>query len=176
MEGDFPCLPKALRIFLIHSLSDSLGSASRRRLIAKGWTEWDSNPGGGGPGSSGLYAAVWAAGELGAPDSPAHLSHRASPVHPAGSAAPATEAPGSVTRCPGNSGGSRLGPRARALRCLPAGPVPAPRFLGGPVLPGSARALGYSAPPAPHSYFFSNQFNPTRLLLVCSEEGCGGGG
>ena len=64
MEGDLPCLPKALRVFLIYSLSDSLASASRRRLIAKGWTEWDSNPDGGGPGYSGLYAAVWAAGEL----------------------------------------------------------------------------------------------------------------
>ena len=58
MEGDFPCLTKALRIFLIYSLIDSFASASKRRLIAKGWTEWDSNPGGGGSRYSGLYAAV----------------------------------------------------------------------------------------------------------------------
>ena len=96
--------------------------------------------------------------------------------NPAGSAAPATEAPGSVTGCPGNRCGSRLGPRGRALLCLPAGPVPAAHFLRGPVLPGSMRALGYSAPLAPHSYFFSNQFSPTKLLSVCSEGGRGGGG
>lgn len=74
--------------------------------------------------------AVQTAGVVGAPDSPAP------PAHPAGSAAPAAEALSSVTRCPGNRGGSRLGPRALAPRASRAGPVPAPRFRCRPVLLG----------------------------------------
>lgn len=141
-------LPKALRIFLYIPAERQLRLSLVRRLIAKGWTEWDSNSRRRWLrvlGSVCRRVGAWRAGSSGLTNSSVSPRFACPPRRLRG--APATEAPGSVTGCPGREiAAAATWDRGLApLRCLPAGPVPAPHSPRTGAA-GSCERASYSAP------------------------------
>lgn len=164
MEGDFPCFSRPEKWFS-NSPSDSPVSASRKGLL-KGLSRMGCNPGGGGPGCSGLDAApaaVQAARGAGAPAAPGPGTRDS----PAPLVSPRRACP--PRRLRGAGGRGPPGPLARvqATAAPPApgvgaGPTPSPAF------PLQTRAsLGLAgAAASPVFYFFSNQRARQTFLLT----------